>query len=196
MKSLLVTALLLAACRGKQSTKSSSAQAPANPPAVESLPPMPAFPTPARGRLAVQSAGGDYEIKGEWPAEAGACDQPPMLQVVAQVKGIGNIVVLALPEKNRVASYPVTTVGRGLPEAPASQVGVQVLRPQGPSAYQAADGAVDVYAYERTVSGRFGVTLRQISSNAKIRYAGAFREIPIKQLDRPHCARADSAAKR
>lgn len=196
MRSLVLLSLLFAGCQGKDANKAQPAQpAPTPTPAVESLPPMPSFPSPARGRLAAQSAGGPAEIKGEWAAEAGVCEQPPMLQVVAQVEGTGTIVLLALPEKNRVTDYPVTTVGNGLPTPPAAQVGVQVFRKQGPAAYQASEGSVEIYAYEKTVSGRFGVTMRQISSNERIRYAGAFREIPIKQLDKSYCTVADSAAR-
>ena len=195
MRLLLVIVSMLGACRTKDTAK--PPQQPQPPavarPATESLPPMPAYPEAARGRLAVQSAGGDHEIKGEWPAQAGACDKPPILQVVTQEKGIGTIVVLELPVKLRVTSYPVTAIAQGLPAPPASQVGVQLFRPEGPSAYQATEGTVDVSAYEKTVSGRFGVTLRQVSSSARIRYAGAFREIPIRQLDPAHCAVSDSA---
>ena len=198
MRVLLAAWMIVAACRSKPAADpASKQQGTATAVAAESLPPMPPYPEPARGRLAVQSAGGAHEIKGEWPAEAGACERPPMLQVVAQVQGFGTIVLLALPEKDRVTSYPVTIVDTtGLPTAPASQVGVQVFRSDGPAAYQAAEGAVEVYAFEKTVSGRFGVTMRQVSTNSRIRYAGAFREIPLKQLDAAHCARADSAAKR
>src|SRR5262249_18300616 len=113
-------------------------------------------------QLAAQSAGGELDIRGEWPAEAGICDQPPMLQVVAQVKGAGTIVLLSLPAGNRVTSYPVKLRlpgQQGIPEAPASQVGVQMFRPQGPVAYQGAEGSVDIYGYAKTVSGRFAVTL-------------------------------------
>lgn len=196
MRRLLVLILTVAACRGQETKATAERPAVNLTPAVESLPPMPAFPAAARGRLAVQSAGGPKEIRGEWPAEAGMCERPPMLQIVSQVQGTGTIVLLALPETNRVARYPVTMIGSGLPTPPAAQVGVQVFRADGPGAYQAAEGSVEIYAFEKTISGRFGVTLRQISTNARIQYAGAFREIAVKPLDPAHCAVADSAAKR
>lgn len=198
MRSLVLLSLVVMACRGKEAPKADAAQA-APPPTdavVESLPPMPAFPSPARGKLAAVSAGAPLEIEGEWKAEAGVCDQPPMLQVVAQVEGTGTIVLLALPEKDRVTDYPIKiATGTGLPAAPASQIGVQVFRKSGPAAYQASEGSVEIYAYEKAVSGRFAVTMRQISSNDRIRYAGAFREIPIKQMDKAYCAVADSASR-
>lgn len=196
MRRLVLVTLVVAACGGKEPEKAPPGQPAANTvPVAESLPPMPPFPEASRGRLAVQSAGGLHQIKGEWPAEAGVCQRPPMLQVVSQVQGTGTIVLLALPETNRVARYPVTLIASGLPTPPAAQIGVQVFRPDGPAAYQATEGSVEVYAFTKTVSGRFGVTLRQISTNGRIQYAGAFKEVVIKQLDPAHCAIADSAAK-
>lgn len=192
----LLPVLFLAACRDKPPAPASNPQDASIPAAAESLPPMPPHPVAARGRLAVQSAGGPREIKGDWAAEAGVCVTPPMMLVVAQVQGMGTVVRLSLPDTNRVTSYPITTVAGGLPPPPAAQVGVQVFRPDGPAAYQGGEGSVEIYEFAKLVSGRFAVTLRQISTNARIQYAGAFREIPVKPLDRAHCAVAGSAAKR
>jgi len=159
---------------------------------------MPAFPRAARGRLAALNAGvrGTPEIKGEWPAEAGTCDQPPMLQLVAQQPGMGTIILLALPPANRLTRYPVTIAPGGLPTLPAAQVGVNLFRSLGTFAYQAADGEVLVYALDRVVSGRFAVTLREINTNVRVKYAGTFREVPVKPLDAEQCAMADSVAAR
>lgn len=192
----LLAVLLLAACRDKPPVPAANPQGASIPAAAESLPPMPPHPVAARGRLAVQSAGGPREIKGDWAAEAGICTTPSMMLVVAQVQGMGTVVKLSLPDTNRVTSYPVTTVASGFPSPPAAQVGVQVFRPDGPVSYQGAEGSVEIDAFEKLVSGRFTVTLRQINTNARIQYAGAFREIPVKQADQAHCAVADSAARR
>jgi hypothetical protein len=118
-----------------------------------------------------------------------------MLQVVAQEPGTGTIVLLALPpEGSRVTRYPVTTVSVGLPAPPAAQIGVQMFRPTGSRAYQAAEGEVEVYAFDRVVSGRFAVTLREINTNRRKQYAGSFREVPVRALDPAKCAMADSVA--
>jgi len=192
----LLALCVLSGCEGKRPRAASRGpDSAATPLPPDSLPPMPKYPEPGRGRLAALSAGAERPIQGEWPAEAGICEQPPMLQVVSQVPGTGTIVLLALPEGNRVTSYPVALVGTGLPTPPAAQVGVQMFAGGMPAAYQASDGAVEIYAFEKTVSGRFGVTLRHISTNQKIRYAGAFKGIPLKALDQTHCALADSTAR-
>jgi hypothetical protein len=114
--------------------------------------------------------------------------------VVAQEPGAGTIVLLQLPPENPVTRYPVTTVTQGFPQPPAAQVGVNLFRPTGQFSYQAAEGDVELYVLGRVASGRFAVTLREINSNARVRYAGAFREIPVKELDPAKCAGADSVA--
>ena len=153
---------------------------------------MPAYPLAERGKLAVQSAGppGTETVARDWVAQAGMCETPPMLQIKADEAGSGGtLVLLALPP-NKVANYPVTLVAEGLPTPPAAQVGVQVYTRTGSFAYQAQEGSVEVYAFDKTVSGRFAVTLREITSNERIRYAGAFREVPILKLEPSLCAPA------
>jgi hypothetical protein len=199
MMRALVLLLLAAACgRPDRTVADGAAATPDSASAAEGAAPMPAFPEAARGRLAAQSAGpsGTPELRGEWPAEAGTCDQPPMLQLVAQEPGMGTIVLLALPAESRVTRYPIAIVTGGLPTPPAAQVGVNLFRALGTYAFQAADGEVEVYALERVVSGRFAVTLREINTNVRVRYAGTFREVPVKSLDAAQCALADSVAAR
>jgi hypothetical protein len=153
---------------------------------------MPRYPDAVRSHLAVQSAGppGTVAIARDWVAEAGMCETPPMLQIKAEEAGTGGtLVLLALPP-NKITSYPVTIVTQGLPTPPAAQIGVQVYTKTGSFAYQAQDGSVDVYAFDQAVSGRFAVTLREINSNSQIRYAGAFREVPVVRLDPALCAPA------
>jgi len=158
---------------------------------------MPSYPEAVGGRLVVQSAGvpGTQPIAREWAAQAGVCEAPPMLQIKGEEAGAGGtLVLLALPE-NKITSYPVTLVAQGLPTPPAAQVGVQVYTKTGSFAYQAQDGGVDVYAFGKTVSGRFAVTLREINSNARLRYVGTFREVPVAQLGAAFCAPAAAGAK-
>jgi len=192
--------LLLAAC-GREPAPRAAATAAADSAgdvATESEAAMPPWPDAGRGQLAVAAAGpaGTPELRGAWRAEAGTCARPPMLQLVAQEPGMGTIVLLALPPTNPVTRYPVAIVGAGLPDPPAAQVGVNLFRSLGTYAYQAAEGEVEVYALDRVVSGRFAVTLREINSNARVKYAGAFREVPVKELDPAQCAMADSVAGR
>ncbi|MBI4421644.1 MAG: hypothetical protein HY560_12535 [Gemmatimonadetes bacterium] len=196
MRWSLMLVLALVACRGQaeRSTAAATSSPPPTPPDAPALelPPMPPYPEAGRGRLVAQSAGpaGTEEIKGDWAARAGTCEQPAMLQVVAQEPGTGTILLLALPAGDRVDSYPVTTVSSGLPTPPAAQVAVQLFRRTGTFAYQAMEGSVDLYAFEKVASGRFAVTLREITTNTRLLYAGAFREIPVERLDAERCALA------
>ncbi len=90
--------------------------------------PMPDFPEPQRGRLVARGAG-SYMLDGAWAAVARMCDDPPMMQVIAQEPGIGILVLLQLPPENqRLTDYPVTIVEHGAPPAPASQIGVQLFQ--------------------------------------------------------------------
>ena len=187
--------LLALACKGSERAKAKAGAAPdTTRPVSSELPPMPRFPEASRGRMAVVSAGpaGADSIHREWAADAGWCETPPMLLVKSEQPGEGGtLVLLALPA-DRITSYPVTTVTQGLPTPPAAQIGVQVYRPTGPLAYQALDGSVDLYAFGPTVSGRFAVTLREINRNEKIRFAGAFKEVPLARLDAAYCTPAAS----
>src|SRR4029079_11576456 len=158
--------------------------------------PMPHYPEATRGHMTVISAGppGQETISRDWPAEAGMCTTPPMLLIKSEREGIGGtLVLLALPA-NKVTSYPVTTVNRGLPVPPAAQVGVQLFSQAGSQAFQATEGSAEVYSFGKTVSGRFAVTLREINRNERVQYAGAFREVPVTQLDPKLCAPAAGGA--
>ena len=204
LKWVVLTVMVGASCKGAAprsakgptgaASSSGLTQAPTGP---ADLPPMPPYPEAVRGRLAVQSAGppGTQQIARDWVAKAGVCETPPMMQIKGEQPGAGGtLVLLAVPE-NKITSYPVTLVAQGLPTPPAAQVGVQVYTKTGSFAYQAQEGSVDVYAFGKTVSGRFAVTLREINSNARLRYAGAFREVPVVQLDPAFCAPAAAGAK-
>jgi hypothetical protein len=191
--------LLTIACKGSE--RSNASQATPAPDSARAtgnaeLPPMPRYPEASKGHLAVQSAGapGLDSIRRDWPAEAGWCETPPMLLVKSEQPGQGGtLVLLALPA-DRITTYPVTTVTQGLPAPPAAQIGVQVYRNTGALAYQALDGNVDLYAFGKAVSGRFAVTLREINRNEKIRFTGAFREIPLSRLDPAFCTPAATGA--
>lgn len=155
--------------------------------------PMPAFPEPQRGRLVVRGAG-PYMLDGAWPAVARMCDDPAMMQVIAQEPGIGTLVLLQLPpDGQRLADYPVTIVEQGAPVAPASQVGVQLFQGGAASAFQGMEGQVSVYDFGSRVSGRFAVILRDISSGDRQKYAGVFESVPIEQIAVEDCLRVKEA---
>lgn len=160
---------------------------------AESLPAMPRYPAAATGRINVASEGG-MDLSNVAATRAGVCEEPAMLQVLAEAPGrhAGEswaiLVLLALPgEDERETRYDIVTVASGLPTPPAAQVAVQVLSREGGFAFQAVQGHVQVYAYGAVVSGRFQITVREINADDIVQLAGVFEQAPIEQLSSDQC---------
>ncbi len=154
---------------------------------------MPDLPEARRGFLIARGAG-PYELDGDWEAQTGACDEPPLLEVVGRTPGMGVLVLLQLPPAGeRVTNYPVTIVEEGAPAAPASQIAVQLLEGSTGRAFQGLEGSIDVYRFDDRVSGQFAVTLREIASDDLQKYAGVFHEIPVAPLPEEQCAQFKAA---
>jgi len=154
--------------------------------------PMPAYPEARRGRLVSVSAG-EIELSGSWVGQAGVCDEAGFMQILAEVPGRGTLILLQMPD-DRLVSYPVMIVDAGLPPAPAAQVGVQVLEDRGTYAFQASEGEVHLDSIENgEVSGRFATTLREISSDERVRYAGVFSRIPLTPHPQEYCDQLTAA---
>lgn len=149
--------------------------------------PMPAVPEPRRGYL-VATGAGMYALDGAWEAQAQMCEDPPMLEVLAEQPGIGTLVLLQLPsDGERLTDYPVAIVEQGAPDPPASQIGVQTFQQGGAHGFQAMEGSVSVYGFDERISGRFTVILREISSNDLQKYAGVFHGIPVAHMSDAEC---------
>jgi hypothetical protein len=209
MNRRLVAAVLLAlGCSRKAPSASQSAQSgkqtpPTPPPAAAlarpdtaaALPPMPKYPEANRGNLAVISAGpaGSDTISRNWVAAAGLCNNPARLLVTSdQPASGGTIILLHLPDTNRVTKYPVVMANGGTVSTtgPTATLGVQVYSKTGPLAYQAAEGSVELSSFGPSATGRFAVTLREVTRHDRIQLAGAFRDIPVGTLDSARCAPA------
>jgi hypothetical protein len=187
---LSVIAIVATGCSDRDSGSTSEAPRPVveevEPQANDSLV-MPEYPDPQRGRLVARSAG-LYELGGAWEARAGICEDPAMLELVAEQPGIGTLVLLQLPPaEERVTRYPVAIVESGPPQPPASQVGVQVFKASNAHAFQALEGDVEVYAFGERISGRYAVTLREISSDDRAMTAGVFEAVGIERLPDEQC---------
>ncbi len=172
---------------------------------VEPLPGMPPFPAPRRGFLVVTSAG-PHSIEGAWRARAGMCDDPPMLQVLAEEQGIGVLVLLQLPPAGeRITEYPITLVeGLGaFPQPPAAQLAVQLLADRNVFGFQGDAGRVEIYGFgelldridprDRAVSGRFAVTVREIRTQQRVQVAGVFDGVGVTPLPADQCRQAREA---
>lgn len=152
---------------------------------------MPEIPEAGAGMLRVVNAGADA-LSEALPAHAGLCEGPGVLLVQGTQRGLGVLVVLALPSGNRVGRYPVSYSVSGaakLPTPPAAQVALQHVTPQAVLGYQALEGNVEVYGFGAKVSGRFQVSMRELTTNAIARLAGSFADIPVEPQPADYCRR-------
>ncbi len=148
---------------------------------------MPAFPEARRGFLVTRSAGA-YDLSGAWPARAGMCADPAVMQVLAQQPGVGTIVLLRLPDPaQRLTTYPITIVESGTPSPPAAQMGVQIFQGASAYAFQGLEGQVLLTGISDRVSGRYQVTLREITTNDLAKYSGVFESVMVEQLPTEQC---------
>jgi hypothetical protein len=155
------------------------------------LPPMPDFPDAEQGELAIHAVGGLADAT-HWPARAGRCRTPPMLEVLAEAPTEGLLVLLQLPDSGAVTgTYPVTFSQGGLPTAPAAQLAYERLDAKsGPATFQALDGTVELTGFDAEATGRFAVTIRNLSTDVQSQLAGSFAGLPIVELEAKMCARA------
>ena len=146
------------------------------------------YPIPRRGHLVTHSAG-DLTIEGSWRVRAGMCDDPAMLELVADESDVGTIILLVLPpdEGDRVTTYPVPPVERAVPPPPAARIGVQVFEGRSASFFQAIDGEVEVHTFGEWLGGRYLVTMWELTTGAEMQYAGVFEGIRIKPLSDEQC---------
>ncbi len=159
---------------------------------IESIP-MPEPPEPRRRFLVALSAG-PQDLSGAWEARAAICEDLGVLQVLAETPGFGTLVLFRLPTAgDRVGVYPITYAETGAPEPPASQIGVQLFREGSAFAYQGDDGEVELTAVDERATGRFAVTLREIMSDERVRFAGVFDRIPITPLPEEQCRSIETA---
>ena len=195
---LLATLLALAGCGGDAENTADQPdqlpmvdeESPIDTPTRE-LPPFPAYPPTRGGHLAALGVG-DATFDKTWPARALRCTAPSMLFVVAEDEESGGSVLLELPPDGPlVGEYPVMFAEAGrVPDPPAAQLGFQFFDETGASAYQAADGTVEVYGFEQRVSGRFQIEVRHIVTEERLRVSGNFHNVDIEEPPPDWCLRA------
>jgi hypothetical protein len=147
---------------------------------------MPAYPQPKSGALVGQSAG-PYDLDASWPGSAGICADPSLLEVLAARSGDGAILLLELPAATeRVTEYPIVRSDGGLPDAPAAQIGVQLLGGAA-VAFEGYAGSVELSRLGDRVSGRFAVTLQEVTTGRAVKYAGVFERLRVDSLPADRC---------
>lgn len=182
--------VLVIGCRGGPSTEDdpkNSADVAEGSPAQRVVLDMPDYPA-AKGERLVTVSAGKHDLGGSWRPRAGVCSGPDLLIMRAGDGGIGVIVLLVLPEeRERVTKYLAVMSGPILPEPRVSRVGVQLLAGESSFGFQASDGVVEISEIDRTLSGRFAVTLRDVDTDEAIKYVGVFQQIPIEELPGDQC---------
>jgi hypothetical protein len=83
----------------------------------------------------------------------------------------------------------VAATEHGLPPAPGSRIGVQRLR-EGVWQFRATEGGVEVSDFSDQVSARFALTLREVVSEATVKFAGTFEVKPLVPLPEAYCTMA------
>ncbi len=187
-------AIVVAAC-GEPGTPPSAGQTPGGDTTVgivrDSLPP----PAPS-GFLAARTDD-PSQLIGAWAARAGVCPSPPSLQVLAESDSVGVLMLLAYPDSGpRATSYRVVLPDSAPPSPGTARLGVQRIQYLS-LAYQGAAGWVEVSDLGRRVSGRWDVTLKDVTTQRELRYVGSFRDVPIEPWPGVLCALeagADSSA--
>ncbi|MCH7875436.1 MAG: hypothetical protein IH965_09095 [Gemmatimonadetes bacterium] len=155
------------------------------------LPEMPDYPEPRRGHLVARAVGAaDFAMA--WRARAGRCTDPPVLLVLAEAERSGASILLELPRSDDLrGEYPVAPAGdAGPPDPPAARLGFQFFD-DAPTAYQGADGVVEIYGFASHVSGRFTATIRHVVSHEGARVAGVFHAVDIERLPEELCERRE-----
>ena len=159
---------------------------------IESIP-MPELPEPRR-RFLVATSAGSQDLSGEWEARAAICDDLGVLQVLADTPGFGTLLLFQmLGAGERVGVYPISHAETGAPEPPASQIGVQLFRDGDAFAYQGDEGEVELTAVDERVTGRFAVTLREITTDERVRFTGIFDRVPVESLPQEQCGAIERA---
>jgi hypothetical protein len=159
------------------------------------LPAMPSLPARRRGYFAATAVGA-VRFEKAWPARGGRCARPPMILVLGEEQGSGGSILLQLPTSGTLTgTYPVKLAdSAGVPAAPAAQLGFQFFEKTSASAYQAADGAVEIASLDdRRVSGSFRVTVRHIATQQQARIAGTFQGVEVEPLTPAWCEQAQAA---
>lgn len=195
----LVLVMLLAAC-GRRGAKEAAATGGDQGDTVTvaadtTLPAMPSLPARRKGYFTATAVGA-VTFEKAWPARAGRCARPAMILVLGEEEGSGGSILLQLPTSRPLTgTYAVKVAdSTGMPEAPAAQLGFQFFDKQGGSAYQAAEGAVEITSLDdRRVSGDFRVTVRHIVTDRRARIAGAFQAVDVEPLTPAWCESAQAA---
>ena len=149
---------------------------------------MPEYPAAQAGRLVAQGvseAPGD-RLAGNWPVEAGRCEGPRVIQIVARNDSAGVIVFIGLSD-SIVGEYDVYEGQTDVPDTLAARVAVQIYSPRARvRGLRGVGGAVEVQRADSVVAGRLAVQLIEDRSSDTLLLAASF-DAPLRNAPEAWC---------
>lgn len=195
-RAVLGAAMLVAACGGGDARDAAGADTMRSiEPALAQHPEPPAPPPARSGQVAGLSAG-EIAIEGAWPATAGACEDPALLQVLVDRPDIGVLVLVRFsPAGAGAGVYPLGPLeDGGLPPPGGARVAVQILEDPDPIGLFAVSGEVELTRVGRRASGGVSGVFVDAGSQRQVGFSASFADIPSHQLPHEECRLAATAA--
>ncbi len=150
---------------------------------------MPEYPPTQAGRVVAQSVSDQLETRcvGNWPAEAGRCQQQTVIQIVARSDSAGVIVFIG-PSDSSVGEYSVSEGRFDVPDTLAARVAVQVYRSRAqPLDLRGVGGTVEVQRADSVVAGRLAVELLDDRFQGTVLMAASF-DAPLRNAPESWCS--------
>ncbi len=150
---------------------------------------MPEYPPTQAGRVVAQSVSEDLETRfvGNWPAEAGRCQEPTVIQIVARSDSAGVIVFIG-PSDSIVGEYDVYEGRFDVPDTLVARVAVQVYSaPTRPQGLRGVHGTVEVRRADSVVAGRLAVQLIDDRFQDTVLMAASF-DVPLRNAPESWCS--------
>ena len=150
---------------------------------------MPEYPAVQAGRFVAQSVSQSPEdqLVESWPAEAGRCQEPTVLQIVARGDSAGVIVFIG-PSDSIVGEYDVYEGGSDVPDTLAARVGLQTYSPRARQrGLRGVSGTVEVQRADSVVAGRLAVKLLEDRFEDTVLMAASF-DAPLRNAPESWCS--------
>ena len=150
---------------------------------------MPEYPAAQAGRFIAQSVAQDPEdrLGGDWPAEAGRCQEPTVIQIVARSDSAGVIVFIG-PSDSILGEYDVYEGRSDVPDSLAARVGLQTYSPRARQrGLYGVGGTVEVHRADSVVAGRLAVKLLEDRFQDTVLMAASF-DAPLRNAPESWCS--------
>lgn len=135
-------------------------------------------PRPVDGRMVARTPVPEL-LGGSWRALATRCDEPHALHILAEGDSVDILIRINLPDSGSVTRrYSIVPRGATALFAGHARMGVQTIGALARS-FEAVEGDVTLERLDQAVDGRFEVVIQDVRSWERIRYAGAFRRLPL-----------------